>query len=79
MTKKEVETLGFYVEGKILKGGSNRIFHQETDTDIRISGLKEMKPKDFLYKIYCVAFDYGKVVGAEGKMIEIKNILGIKH
>jgi len=33
MTKKEIESFGFYVEGKILKGGKNRVYHEPTETD----------------------------------------------
>lgn len=79
MTKKDIELLGFYVDGRILKGGSNRIFHPETDTELRLQGLKSMKPKEFLYKIYSVAFEYGKNVGAANKIEEIKKILEIKE
>jgi len=77
MTKKEIEVLGFYVEGRILKGGSNRIFHEPTETEVNISGLKEMKPKDFIIKIYNIAFEYGKKYGENLKVEEIKKALCI--
>jgi hypothetical protein len=72
MTKKQLNDLGFDITGL------NRVWHGQTETEFRVENLKKIRPTEFIVRFFNVAFDYGKIYGANTKLSEIKKALNIE-
>ncbi len=77
MTKKQLEEMGFFVDGKLVKNGTNRLYHDSTQTEVRIHDLKNMKLPEFITKFHNIGFEQGQSWGMSLKTQEIRKALNI--
>ena len=77
MTKKQLEDMGFYVDGKLVKGNSPFLYHGSTEMEFRVMNLKTMTSAEFITKFHSIVYEDGKKYGEICKMEEIKKSLGI--